>query len=256
MTSSTPTPTADDTAKIATVRAEFPAVQTYVYLNTGTNGPLPRRSHDALVAQAQVELQEGRVGLGAFEKMFARADETRAAVASLLGCATDEIALTHNTTEGMNIALMGLSWQPGDEIITATLEHEGGLNPVALIKQRYGARVHYTDIARADCDTLAELGRVLSPRTKTVVSSHVSWASGAVLPMKAIADMAHNVGALVICDAAQSCGMVPSNVYELGVDVYACSGQKWLCGPDGTGARSCIGKACRAFSRPTWAMGG
>jgi L-cysteine/cystine lyase len=53
---------------------------------------------------------------------------------------------------------------------------------------------------------------------------------------KEISDLAHSVGALVICDAAQSCGMVPSKVYDLGVDVYACSGQKWLLGPDGTGA--------------------
>ena len=57
-----------------------------------------------------------------------------------------------------------------------------------------------------------------------------------VLPIREIADLAHEVGALLICDAAQSCGMVPSNVHELGVDAYACSGQKWLCGPDGTGA--------------------
>ena len=57
-----------------------------------------------------------------------------------------------------------------------------------------------------------------------------------VLPLRELADMAHSVGALLIVDAAQACGMVPSNLYDLGVDAYACSGQKWLCGPDGTGA--------------------
>lgn len=93
-----------------------------------------------------------------------------------------------------------------------------------------------TRIALPGHDPLEELRAALSPRTKAVVLSHVSWATGMVLPVRALADLAHSVGALFICDAAQSAGMVPSNVYALGVDAYACSGQKWLCGPDGTGA--------------------
>ena len=77
---------------------------------------------------------------------------------------------------------------------------------------------------------------MLTSRTKAVVLSHVSWATGMILPLRELADLAHSVGALLICDSAQGCGMVPAPVYELGVDAYACSGQKWLCGPDGTGA--------------------
>ena len=72
---------------------------------------------------------------------------------------------------------------------------------------------------------MEELRRALSPRTRAVVLSHVSWSTGMVLPLREMAEMAHSVGALLICDAAQSCGMVPSNVYDLGVDVYACSGR-------------------------------
>jgi L-cysteine/cystine lyase len=211
-------------------------VQRFVYLNVGTNGPLPRRSHAAMVEQLGLELEEGRIGMTAFARIMAARDQARSAVAGLLGCEADEVALTHNTTEGMNIALMGIDWKPGDEVITATSEHEGGLSPVALLKHRYGAKVHYTAIGLRDCDTLTELERVLSPKTKAVVLSHVSWATGAVLPMREISEMAHRVGALVICDAAQSCGMIPAPVYELGVDAYACSGQKWLLGPDSTGA--------------------
>jgi L-cysteine/cystine lyase len=136
----------------------------------------------------------------------------------------------------MNIALMGLDWAPGDEVITAPSEHEGGLNPVALLRERYGVTVRYTPIGLAGCDPTAELAQALSPRTKAVVLSHASWSTGAILPVRQLADLAHDAGALLICDAAQSCGMLPTQVYELGVDAYACSGQKWLCGPDGTGA--------------------
>jgi L-cysteine/cystine lyase len=228
--------TSNDTAKIAAIRAELPAVQRWTYLNIGTNGPLPKRSYDAITEYFRLELEEGRIGMPAFQRIMEGREQARKAVANLLQCSTDEVALTHNTTEGMNIALMGIDWQPGDEVITASSEHEGGLNPVALLKERYGATVHYTDIGLNGCDPIAELKRLLSPKTKAVVLSHVSWATGAVLPMREISDLAHEAGALVICDAAQSCGMVPSPVYELGVDVYACSGQKWICGPDGTGA--------------------
>jgi L-cysteine/cystine lyase len=236
MTQTELTPTSQDTGKIAAIRAELPAVQRYTYLNAGTNGPLPRRSVALLTQQAERELEEGRINPVTWEHIMASLNDTRAAVASLLGCAPEEVALTHSTTEGMNIALMGIDWQPGDELITASSEHEGGLNPVALIKQRYGVTVHLTEIGLRDCDPLQTLAKLIGPRTRAIALSHVSWSSGAVLPMKEISALAHNVGALLICDAAQSCGMVPSKVYDLGVDAYACSGQKWLLGPDGTGA--------------------
>lgn len=230
------TGTGADQEKIAAIRAELPVIDKVAYLNTGTNGPVPQRSYDTLVAQATAELTEGRIGMSGFQQFFATMNNARAAFASILGCGADEIALTHNTTEGMNIALMGIEWERGDEIITATTEHPGGLHPAYLIKQRYGARIRMTEIGLVGLDPVEELRKVLSPRTKAVVLSHVSWASGMILPMREISDLAHSVGAFVICDAAQACGMVPSKVYEMGVDAYACSGQKWLCGPDGTGA--------------------
>ena len=222
--------------KIAAIRAELPAVQAYHYFNAGTNGPFPQRSYEALLQYAQRELTDGRITPTTFSQMRETGDQVRAQMAAILGCDPLEIALTHNTTEGMNIALMGLDWQRGDEIVTATTEHPGGLHPAYLLKQRYGVRLRMTDIGLPHVDPVAALERVLTPRTKAVILSHVCWATGMVLPVRELAALAHQYGALMICDAAQSCGMVPANVYDLGVDAYACSGQKWLCGPDGSGA--------------------
>lgn len=240
-----------DRDKIAAIRAELPAITRYVYLNAGTNGPFPRRSHDALVASSHAELTEGRIALEAFTRLLGNLDTTRTAVAHLLRCDPAEVALTHNTTEGMNIALLGLDWQRGDELVTATVEHPGGLYPAYLLHQRYGVKIRMTRIGLPQYDPIAELRRALTPRTRAVVLSHVSWATGMVLPVRALADLAHSVGALFICDAAQAAGMVPSDVYQLGVDAYACSGQKWLCGPDGTGAlfvrRDCWGEVHQTF---------
>jgi L-cysteine/cystine lyase len=166
-----------DRAKIAAIRDELPAVRKYIYLNTGTNGPLPRRSHEAMEACAMDELLEGRIGPEAFARTQAIFAGTRAAVAALLGCDPDEIALTHNTTEGLNIALMGLDWQRGDEIVTAATEHPGGLYPIYLLRQRYGVKIRMTDIGLKDLNPVAALQNVLSPKTKAVVLSHVSWTS-------------------------------------------------------------------------------
>ncbi|HEV8190883.1 MAG TPA: aminotransferase class V-fold PLP-dependent enzyme [Ktedonobacterales bacterium] len=228
--------TAAERDKLAAIRNELPATQRFVYFNTGTNGPLPRRTHEVLVASSEYELEQGRIGHEAFTRLFQNLTDARAALAGVLGCDEAEVALTHNTTEGMNIALMGLDWQRGDEVVSSKTEHPGGLYPLYMLHQRYGVKIRATEIGLQDRDPLDELQRALTPRTRAVVLSHVCWSTGMVFPLREMAELAHSVGALLICDAAQSCGMVPSNVYDLGVDAYACSGQKWLCGPDGTGA--------------------
>ncbi|MGH2515928.1 MAG: aminotransferase class V-fold PLP-dependent enzyme, partial [Ktedonobacterales bacterium] len=225
-----------ESEKVAAIREEMPAVRACVYLNAGTNGPLPRHAHDALLAETRRELEEGRILPETYPRISALKRETREHMAALLGCDANEVALTHNTTEGMNIALMGMDWRPGDEAVTSCLEHPGGLFPLYILKQRFGVKVRMTSIGAETSDPVEELRRVLTPRTRAVVLSHVSWSTGAVLPLRELAEAAHAAGAMLICDAAQSGGMVPSRMDELGVDAYACSGQKWLCGPDGMGA--------------------
>ncbi len=165
---SLPTPQSD-ARKIRAIRNELPVTARYLYFNAGTNGPLPRRSHDALVASSALELDEGRISPAAFTRLFQNLDETRASVAALLHCDPAEIALTHNTTEGMNIAVMGLRWQQGDEIVTSVAEHPGGLYPAYLLHQRYGVRVRQTQIALPGRDPVEELRKALSARTKAVV---------------------------------------------------------------------------------------
>jgi L-cysteine/cystine lyase len=226
----------DDTQKLAAIRAELPVTARYIYMNTGTNGPLPQRTHDALVAKSQRELETGRIGRDAFTELMAGHAAARKAVAATLNCDAADIALTHNTTEGINIALMGIDWRPGDEVVTATTEHSGVLYPVYLLRQRYGVRIRMTDIGQPGLDSLAALEASITPRTRAVVLSHVCWSTGVTLPLAQLAEITHQAGALFICDAAQSCGMVPAPVLDLGVDAYAISGQKWLLGPDGTGA--------------------
>jgi L-cysteine/cystine lyase len=222
--------------KIDLIRTQFPAVLKQLYFNTGTYGPLPERGYQALADYSGRQFEEGRLSRTSSVETQSVFTLARQAVAKLLECEIEEIALTHSTTEGMNIAIMGLDWKRGDEVVTSITEHPGGLFPVYLLKQRYGVKIRQTEIGKPGINPLDELRRVLTSKTRAVVLSHVVWSSGIVLPLREIADLVHQAGAFLLCDGAQSGGMVPAKVYELGVDAYALSGQKWLCGPGGTGA--------------------
>jgi L-cysteine/cystine lyase len=222
--------------RLAAIREELPALAGQVYLNTGTAGPLPRRTHEAIVRAAEGQFLNGRAAFKVYmEEYFPLREELRGRWARLLGAHPDEIALTHHTTEGMNVAVWGLPWQTGDEIVIATHEHEGGLLPVYAAARRFGLRLRMVEAIGTDGD-LAAVTAALTTRTRLVVISHVTFTTGAILPLREIAEAAHRVGALVAVDGAQAVGALPVNVHELGVDFYSAPGQKWLCGPEGLGA--------------------
>lgn len=219
------------------IRQELPAVQRMAYLNTGSNGPLPAAAAAAMAAAAERQFTEGRIVPAAsliFSETKAR---LRDAFAGLLHAPLLSVALTHNTTEGCNLALWGLSWQPGDEIITTTLEHPGLTVPLSLLRQRAGVTVRFADVGLGQTNRVLDaLSGAFTRRTRLVALSHVSYSSGAMFPLAEIVELAHRHGAWVLVDAAQSLGAMPVDVAALGVDFYACSGQKWLCGPEGVGA--------------------
>ncbi len=221
---------------LAAIRRDMPATDAVAYLNTGTTGPLPRPTVDVMAQAAEQEASAGRLGRQAAEGYRQDAADLRALLAGFVGADPEEIGLTHNTTEGVNIAIWGLNWREGDTVVTTTLEHGGGLLPLYQAHHRYGVQIKFADIGQGGRgQTLDAMSRAIQPGVRLVVLSHVAWSSGAVLPLKEIADMAHAVGALVAVDGAQSVGAIPVDMHDLGVDAYAFPGQKWLCGPEGTG---------------------
>jgi L-cysteine/cystine lyase len=220
--------------KVAQIRQTMPAVQNKVYLNTGTCGPLSTLTIDTMNQANTQELQEGRAELSGFKHLAETMAELRAAFAHLVKANPSEIALTHHTTGGINIVAHGLNWQPGDEVVTTTSEHEGGLLPAYVLRQRHGVDVKIIDITPDN--VIAELEAAITPRTRLLLISHVLWNTGARLPLQNIVTMAHQHNVLVLVDAAQSAGSIPLDLPATGVDFYAFTGQKWLCGPEGIGA--------------------
>jgi L-cysteine/cystine lyase len=220
----------------ARVRSQLPATEALAYLNTGTTGPLPSRTHEVMAAAAAAEHRDGRASMQAYQQFREQSAALRGMIAAALGADQAEIALTRSTTEGMNIAVCGLDWKPDDIAVTTTVEHGGALLPLYQLRQRHGVRIEFAEAASGEPEEiLAAMESVVRPGVKLVVLSHVAYGTGAVLPVRAIAALAHEHGALVLVDGAQSVGATEVDFHALGADFYAFPGQKWLCGPDGTG---------------------
>jgi L-cysteine/cystine lyase len=208
---------------LAAFRAEFPVLESTAYLNAGTDGPVPRRAADAAAEAVSLEMRRGRAGRAHWEELGELRARLRAEVAALLGCHARELALTRSTTDGVNVVLAALGLGPGDEVVTSDEEHPGLLAPLAAGRARHGFELRVVPFP--------ELAGAASARTRLVACSHVSWVSGRVVDAEALAARE----ALLLLDGAQGAGAVTTDVRALGCDFYACSGQKWLCGPDAIG---------------------
>jgi len=205
----------------AALRAEFPVFEQLAYMNAGTCGPIPTASVKAATDVLERAAAEGRSS-AYFTAMLETRGRLRAAYADLLGAAADDVALTTCTSEGIVRVLAALDLGPGDEVVTSDEEHPGLLGPLAAARAQRGVDVRTVPFA--------EIADAVGPETKLVACSHVSWRSGRVVPYLA------GVGDVpVLLDGAQGVGAVPTDVASLGCAFYAGSGQKWLCGPVGSG---------------------
>jgi len=235
------TPFLPDDEKTPALREALPSTAAGIYLNTGTAGPLPRETAHAMADAEAWELRTGRADVDYYRDSLDRKAEARASVAAVLGTDPSHIALTHAATDGMNIATWAVDWRPGDRVVTTNLEHPGGLGALWVLRERLGVDLAIADIGagRDAAVALAAMDRAIVPGTRLVSLSHVTWATGARLPIREIAELAHSRGALVAVDGAQAAGAIPIHVEELGADFYAVPGQKWLLGPEGIGALFC-----------------
>lgn len=232
----TATANPENAAKSDSIRAQMPATLKHAYLNTGTFGPMSTPAIEAMLSYQRDELEEGRLGEMGYPRAGEAKKGAREAIARLFGANVNNIALTRHTTDGMNVGINGLNWQSGDELIITDMEHPGGQVPAYNVARRYGVVIRLARLSDGSGDVVGALESLISPRTRMIVFSHLTWNTGTVMPVAEIAEMAHRHHVLTVCDAAQGAGSVPINLPASGVDVYGMPGQKWLCGPEGTGA--------------------
>ena len=202
-------------------RAQFPVLERLAYLNAGTFGPIARTTHEAISAELERDYRDGRSGGPNFTRVMELRDQLRQRIAALVGAEPLQVALTTSTTDGCNIVLGGLRLDPEDEIVTTTDEHFGLLGALATSGARVVVVAPEPDAIRA----------AVTPRTRLLALSQVIWTTGRILPVRALREQ---TGIPVLVDGAQSVGAIP--VAAVGFDYLTISGQKWLCGPDSTGA--------------------
>jgi L-cysteine/cystine lyase len=209
-------------------RARFPVLERHAYLNAGTFGPLSRASIEAMAALRAWEGAHGRAGKDYFEEMLARRERVRALLSDQINVPADNVVLTDSTTQGVHIALTGLGIGAGDEVVTTDVEHFGLSGP--LIATGATLRIARVRDARAD-DVHDLIEAEVTPRTKLLALSAVSWIDGKLIPWHRLRE---ETQVPVLVDGAQAAGAI--EVDANGADFYTVSAQKWLCGPDGTGA--------------------
>jgi L-cysteine/cystine lyase len=209
-------------------RAQFPVLERFAYLNAGTFGPLATSVVAAIAGEQQRALAEGRMNAALFEEFLELRTEVRERFAGVLGVAAEQVALTTSTTDACNVILNGLALDAGDEVVTTDAEHFGLIGGLAVSEATIRvARVRDRPAQEAFDAILAEV----TPRTRLIGLSHVNWVNGHVLPWGEVKEA---TGLPVLVDGAQSAGAIPIDAGP--ADFYTMSGQKWLCGPDLTGA--------------------
>ncbi len=215
------------------VRGQFNIVDGLTFMNNGTYGPTPRVVFESF-ARYERELAEDPTDNYRNEGR----DAVRARMAAFVGATADEIALTRSTSEGMNIFIRGLDWKAGDEVVYCTHEHGGGIQPLLHIEARYGVKLVKVEVPSPpeSVDQIVKIyERAMTPRTRLIMVSHMTYVTGLLTPIKELSDLAHGKGALISVDGAHPLGMLDLNLAATGIDHYAAAGQKWLLAGTGTG---------------------
>ncbi len=228
----------------AAIRAQFPILERevhgnpLVYLDNAATTQKPQAVIDSLTSYYSTMNANIHRGLHTLaEEATAAYEGVRQQVAELIGAASHrEVVFTRNTTESLNLLAytLGARLQPGDEIVLSAAEHHSNLVPWQLVAQRTGAVLRFIELnddQQIDVDTARA---AITPNARIVSVVHISNVLGSITPIAEISQMAREVGASMIVDAAQSAPHIAVDVDDLGVDFMAFSSHKML-GPTGVG---------------------
>jgi cysteine desulfurase / selenocysteine lyase len=201
------------------------------YLNTAAHAAIPRVALRAV--QTSIELNKSPHHMD--DAVFFEAPRRiRASLSKMIGAKPEEIALTTGASTGLAAVAHFLRWTPGDEVITAKGEFPMQYATWKPMEERHGVKFRIVE-PRDRFITADDLIHALTPRTRVVSVSHVRFDVGSLLNAVRVAAACHAQGCLFVLDVSQSCGALPMDVTELGVDFLVCAGYKWLLSPYGTG---------------------
>jgi isopenicillin-N epimerase len=218
------------------VRHEFTLNPGLVHFNCGSIGATPRLVIDAIASF--MRQQEADPYHNEWGGIGAGLEVVREKAAEFLRASKDEVTLTRNTTEGMNLVASGLKLKRGDEILTTNHEHGGGMVCWQYLAKHHGVKMRYMEMpnpVKNKAEILERIESHISKRTRVCSFSHIDTITGLQMPMADIAQLTRPKDILLVCDGAQAPGMLNVDVKALGVDAYASSSHKWMLAPKGSG---------------------
>jgi isopenicillin-N epimerase len=223
----------------AELRRQFLIPMDEIYLNNGTVGsspvPVLRAIFDGYNTTEKLDEQDPEDypiwGYAAW-------NEFRDPLAAFVGCTRNEIALLRNATEANSYIANGVDMKAGEEVLMTDQEHPGGEQPWQLKAKRYGIVIKKITLPKPVQNAAQVLNLFndgISPRTHVIFFSHITTATGVVLPTKELCALARSKGIFSAVDGAHVPGMMSLNVHDLGCDLYSSSPHKWLQAPKGSG---------------------
>jgi len=213
------------------VRALFPITERYTYLNHAAVSPLPTTTVQAVESQLRDVRENGSAN---FRDWLATKEQARELLANLLGARPEQVAFMRNTSDALSSVANGLTWRPGDNIVTFSREFPSNIYPWLRIRDAFGVEVRMCEERNGRID-LEQLGNLIDTNTRVVAVSHVQFASGFRLDLERLGRIVRQHDALFVVDVIQALGVIPTNVEAEFVDVAAGAGHKWLMAPEGVG---------------------
>jgi cysteine desulfurase / selenocysteine lyase len=212
-------------------RQEWFEIEDATYLNLAGQSPMPKVSIRAVQAALEAKKNPHQKPDSTFYEVPNR---IRTSLAKLIGARPEEIALTSGASAGVAAVAYALTWNPGDEVITAKGEFPLQYTAWKPMEEREGIKLNIVS-PRGRFITADDLIATLTPRTRLVSVSMVRYDDGSLLDVQRVAEACHKQGALLLLDASQCCGAISMDVNQLGADFIVSAGYKWLLGPFGTG---------------------
>ena len=218
------------------VQAAFDVDLNLVNLNNGGVSPSPRVVQDAL--RRDLGRANEAPAYAMWSVLEPEVEIVRARLASLFGCDAEEIAITRNACESLETVLFGFDLEPGDEVLTTNQDYPRTLAALRQRERREGIVVRTISFPvppASPADLVARFRQALTPRTRVLLVSHMTYLTGQIFPVAEICRMGREAGVEVVVDGAHALAQLPFRRDDLGCDYYGATLHKWVMAPHGTG---------------------